>query len=116
MTEILRENVEEKFKWDLSPLCGDDEDFYSKVERANKYLPELKKYEGKLNNKNNIYDFLMLEKEVDELLEPAQQYCFLKNTECLSNEKYNEMQEKLYMMLSEFSMETSFATSEFYEL
>ena len=116
MTEILRENVEEKFKWDLSPLCGDDEDFYSKVERAKKYLPELKKYEGKLNNKNNIYDFLMLEKEVDELLEPAQQYCFLKNTECLSNEKYNEMQEKLYMMLSEFSMETAFATSEFYEL
>ena len=53
MTEILRENVEEKFKWDLSPLCGDDEDFYSKVERAKKYLPELKKYEGKLNNKNN---------------------------------------------------------------
>ena len=52
MTEILRENVEEKFKWDLSPLCGDDEDFYSKVERAKKYLPELKKYEGKLNNKN----------------------------------------------------------------
>lgn len=116
MSDILRENIEEKFKWDLSPLCKDDEDFYKKVEKAKSYLPRLKEYEGKLNNQKDIYDFLILEKEVDEVLEPAEQYCFLKNTECLSSEKYNEMQEKLYMMLSEFSMETSFATTEFYDL
>ncbi len=113
---LTREEIEDKYKWDLSPLCENDEDFYKKINFVKKSLPKLKSYEGKLNNKEDIYSYLMLEKELSKIIEPAEQYCFLKNTECLSDENYNEMQEKLYSMLSEFSVETSFATSELYDL
>ncbi len=116
MSEVNRSQIEEKYKWDLSSLCTSDEDFYDKLEKSKTFLPKLKTFEGKLNNKEAIYDYLMLEEELDKIIEPAHQYCFLKSSEDLSEEKYNEMSEKLSTFGSQLAYETSFAISEIYEL
>lgn len=113
---LIRDKIEEKYKWDLSPLCTNDDAFFAKIAEAKAMLPALKEFEGKLNTIKAVKEYLELDKKVSEVLEPAEQYCFLKNTECLSSDKYNEMQEKLYVFLSDFSVETAFALSEFYEL
>ena len=44
-----RSEIEEKYKWDLTPLCKSDSEFYQKLEKCKEFLPKLKKFEGKLN-------------------------------------------------------------------
>ncbi len=111
-----REEIAKDYKWDLSPLCKEDKDFYQRLEKAKLFLPKLKEFEGKLDNKESVYQYLMLDRELEEILEPIVQYSHLKLTEDLSSEFYNDMREKLHIVLSEMSVETAFATSELFAL
>ncbi len=111
-----RSQISEKYKWDLSYLCESDEKFYQILESLKKYLPKFKGYEGKLNNKKDILSYLKLEEEFDMIANPIALYCHLKGDEILSDEKRNIMQQKLDNLFNEFSIETSFASSELHEL
>jgi len=110
-----RKEIEEKFKWDLSPLESNLK-FEEILLKIKEYLPKFTKYDGKLNNKDTILEFFDLEKEFEEFLYPIELYLGLKIDECLSNDEINEKIEKLEQVLSEFSVETSFSSTELYEL
>lgn len=110
-----RNEVEEKFKWDLSPLKSDLE-FDEILNKIKEFLPKLTKYEGKLNNKDAILEFFKLENEFVEFVYPVDLYISLKRDECLTNNEINEKIEKLDKVLSDFSVETSFSSSELYDL
>ncbi|MBO5022347.1 MAG: oligoendopeptidase F [Clostridia bacterium] len=111
-----RKQIPEKYKWDLTPLCKNDEVFGKTLEKAKAYLPKLKKFEGKLKDKQTILQYLKLDKEFSNLINPIAQYLHLKQDEELSNPKYQLMGEKLSYFLNEVSIETSFASTELYEL
>lgn len=111
-----RRQIAEKYKWDLSPLCKSDEEFYKKLSLVDEYLKEFKKFEGKLNNKKDIWDYLCLSKRFDEEIEPALLYAHLKGDEILSESKRVEMGEKIEYVFSNFSVQTAFASSEIHEL
>lgn len=111
-----RKQIAEKYKWDLNPLCKSDEEFYKKLESVEEYLKEFKKFEGKLNNKNDIWKYLTLDKKFDEEIEPALLYAYLKSDEVLSDSKRAEMKEKIENIFSRFSTETAFVSSELHEL
>ena len=111
-----RSEIQEKYKWDLSPLCKSDEEFYEVLEDAKKYLPKLKRFEGKLNNKKTIAEYLKLDKEFTHLVEPIILYISMKKNEELSNSKYQLMSEKLSFFLNELNIETAFASTELHEL
>ena len=111
-----RSQIKEKYKWDLSPLCENDEMFYQKLELLKTYLPKFKSFEGKLNNKKDILKYLKLEKEFDMIANPVALYCHLKGDEILSEESRNIMEQKLDHLFNEFTIETSFASTELHEL
>lgn len=111
-----RNEIKEEFKWDLTPLCSGEKEFYEKLELAKKYLPRLKKYEGKLKDKKTILEYLKLDKQFSHVVYPILYYIHLKKDEDLANSKYQLMSEKLSHFLSEVSIETSFADTELYEL
>lgn len=111
-----RSEIKEIYKWDLSQLCESEEEFNNKFEKAKKYLPKLKKFEGKLNNKENILSYFKLDKELSHIVYPLYLYAHLKRDEELSNSKYQLMNEKLSFFLNDLSVETSFASTELYEL
>ena len=111
-----RNQINDNFKWDLSPLCSSDEDFYKGLEKVNGYIKKFKNFENKLNNKETILKFYKLDEEFDDLIEPLYMYVHLKHDEILSDRKRNEMSEKISHILSELSVETSFVTTELHEL
>ena len=111
-----RSEIEEKYTWDLTPLCKNDEEFYKKLQKINDYLPKLKAFEGKLNNKETIYEFLKLDEEFSKFVEPIALYAHLRSDEVLSDDSRQEMGEKLSHILNIFSIETSFASSELSKL
>ncbi len=111
-----RSQINEKYKWDLSPLCKSEEEFYARMEKGKKFLPKLKKFEGKLKDKETIWQYLQLEREFSNIINPICQYIHLKQDEELSNPTYQMMDEKLSYFLNEVSVETAFSSAEFYEL
>ena len=111
-----RSEIDERYKWDLSPLCKNNQDFYEKLDKIKQYLPKFKEFEGKLNNKSDIYNYLMLEKEFEENIGPIYLYSHLKSCEILSDNDAQEMSEKISNILNDFSVETSFVASEFKKL
>lgn len=111
-----REEIEEKYKWDLSVLCDNDKDFYQKLDKFKDYLKKFKSFEGKLNNKDSIWEYLKLDEEFSRFAEPVILYAHLKTNEVLSDNSRQEMGEKISNILNEFSVETSFASSELNKL
>ena len=111
-----REEIKEQYKWDLSILCKSTQDFYNKIEKINDFLPQIKAFEGKLNNKDTIYDYLKLDEKFSKFVEPLLLYSHLKSSEVLSDTERQEMSEKLSHILNNVSIETSFASSELNKL
>lgn len=111
-----RQEIEEEYKWDLSPLCSGKEEFYQKVNKINDFLPKIKAFEGKLNNKEDILAYLKLDEQFSKFVEPLALYAHLKSAEVLSDSERQEMSEKLSNILNNISVESSFASSELNKL
>lgn len=111
-----REELDNIFTWDLSPLCKDDEEFYQKIDKIKDYLPKIKAFEGKLNNKKTILEYLKLDDEFSRFVEPLALYAHLRSDEVLSDSNRQEMSEKLSNILDNLSVETSFVSSELNKL
>lgn len=110
-----RKEIEEKYTWDLSSIESKLK-FEEILKKIKEYLPKITKYEGKLNNKDTILEFLILENQFADFITPIEVYLMLKRDECLSNDEINEKIEKIDQVLNEFSVETAFSSSELYDL
>ena len=111
-----RNEIEEKYTWDLSKLCSGKEEFYKNTKQINEFLPKIKAFEGKLNNKESILQYLKLEEEFTNFVEPVALYCQLKSVEVLSDSERQEMKQVLSSVLNNVSIETSFVASELNKL
>ena len=111
-----REEIEEKYTWDLTPLCKNYNDFNEKIEKINDFLPKIKAFEGKLNNKDTILEYLKLDDKFSKYVEPLALYAHLKSDEQLSDSMRQENSERLSNILNNISIETSFVMSELNKL
>lgn len=110
-----RKEIEDKYKWDLSALQSKME-FGEILKKIKSFLPKFTKFEGKLNKKEVILEYFAVEKEFADFIYPIDLYLYLRRDECLSNDEINEKIEKLEQVLNEVSVETSFSSTELYEL
>lgn len=110
-----RKEIDEKFYWDLSPLMS-NLDFDEILKKIKEFIPKFKEFEEKLNKKETILDFFKLEDKFADFVEPIDLYLYLRRDECLSNDEINEKIEKISQVLNEISVETSFSSSELYDL
>ena len=111
-----RNQIDEKFKWDLSPLCKSEKEFLERLENLKPYLEKFKAFIGKLNTKENIWKFLQLDYEFDMKAVPIALYIQLRGDEELSNDRINELNERLSQFFSDFSYQTSFLQTELHKL
>ena len=111
-----RIEIEEKYKWDLTKFCKDDDEFYKRLEKVDNQIKSFKKYEGKLSNESLIFE--CLEKEMALLKEFSliAIYAHLKLCEDNADRKTNEMNEKLSFVSTRFSNETTFIDVEITKL
>jgi len=86
-----RNQIEEKYTWDLSQIFKTDEEVYSTLEQIKPKLNDIKKFKGNLNTADNILKLFELEKEIGLIFEKIQTYAFLKHSENLEETKYVEM-------------------------
>lgn len=104
-----REQIEEKYKWDLSKLtniCEGEKDLFKETEKLS---DELLSCKDKLqNSKDNLYNALEINTKISRNLENLYVYSLLKYYEDTSNDKAQEYKNKIYKFYNEIIEKISF--------
>lgn len=103
-----RNQIQEKYKWDLSTFGVTDENFLDKCEKAKKYMEKIYALDGKLNSDEDLIKLFKLEDGLEELLDPIGIYVHFKQCEDLSLSKYDEMEDYIDKMIVEYDQKTLF--------
>lgn len=111
-----REEIEEKYKWDLTEYSISSEACEKELADIQKKFPEIEKFENKLNSDENIYACLKLESEISQVLSRLYVYSSLKLKENAKNSKAVELSEKVGSVCVNFGTITSFIDVEIGEL
>ncbi len=111
-----RNEIEEKYKWDLSCFGVNDGNFYAKCDEIKKLMEEIYKFKGKLETDDDIYKVMKLDDKIDRLIEPLDMFIHLKSVEDLSLSKYDEMSDFLEKIEIEYNQKTLFVTEKLKKL
>lgn len=103
-----RSEIEEKYKWDLTKFCANDQEFYERLKKVESQIGVFKKYEGKLSDDKVLFECLEKEIALVKEFSHVAMYAHLRLCENNADRASNEMNEKLSFVSSKFSNETSF--------
>ena len=114
MSEIVKErkDIDIKDTWDLSSLFKNDDDFEESLKKLDPKIKNIKNYEGKLNNVDDILAFLNEKNETGRLLSDLFCYASLRKVEDTRNDKALAMYSSAYGKLVEFQTALAFSNPE----
>jgi oligoendopeptidase F len=79
---IERNNIEEKYKWNIDSMYSDKEKIESDIKKVNEIIGEIQKYKGKLaDSKDNLYNALNLSEKASRILQSLYVYTHMKQHE-----------------------------------
>ncbi len=111
-----REEIEGKYKWRVNKIFSSDEEWEEAFEELKKESPSLKNFEGKLNNDENILEYLEKYVDLGIKAEIVYVYAHLKSDEDTSNSKYQAMMNKVDSYMAEFASYTAYFVPEILSL
>lgn len=113
---MLRQEIDDKYKWDLSDIVAGDEAWQTMHDEATQKIKDIAQYQGKLNNAEDILQCLDLNSAISEAIERLYVYAKMKQDEDGSVAKYQALTDKAERLLVQYSAESSFITPELTEL
>lgn len=111
-----RKDIEDKFKWDLSLIFKNINEWNELYNDVEKRIPELKHFTGKLGNFEDLKNYLELQQELDRKISKLHIYSYLKKDEdnrISENIQLNDKASSLYTYINE---NTAFFYPEILEL
>ena len=104
-----REEIEEKYKWDLSSIYKNDDEFLNEMKKLEKEIQNIKKFEkNMMENAQNLYDCLQENLKIDALISKLNLYAHCKYDQDTSDSKYQKYHGKLMNLVSEYEKASSF--------
>ena len=118
MTERLKERneIEEKYKWDLTTLFSSDEEWERALAETDDLLREIMECRGTLHTAQNIRKFLDLETELSGKAENLFCYANLRRSEDTRGETAQSMYARIYGKYVAAVSQTAFAVPEILSL
>ena len=118
MSEKIKERseIEQQYKWDLSSLFKSDEDFEEALKNIDEQINVLAKYQGKLNNADNVLEFLQKETDVLRKVSNIYNYASLRNAENTTDEIAQSMSSRAVGKFVLFQTVTAYVQPEFLAL
>ncbi|MDZ5038495.1 oligoendopeptidase F, partial [Clostridium perfringens] len=102
--------------WKVNKIFSSDEEWEKAFEELKKESPSLKNFEGKLNNDENILEYLEKYVDLGIKAEIVYVYAHLKSDEDTSNSKYQAMMNKVDSYMAEFASYTAYFVPEILSL
>ena len=105
----LREDYEEKLKWNVKDLFASEDDYLKMVDELSSSLEKFKVFKGKLlSSAKTLYDFLSFDNNFNSNLEQVYIYAHIQNDQDTTNTKYQAMYGKAYKLYERYNEETAF--------
>ena len=112
-TQKTRDQIDNKYKWDLTKIYKTDENWYNDFSKVEKEVTKVAEFKGKIvDSAKNLLDYLEFSIEMERKLYKLYYYAHLKFDEDTTNTKYQEMNGKITNLLSYYSELDSFANPE----
>ncbi len=110
---LSRNEIEEKFKWNLSDIYLDDSEWENDFDWVISKIPDYKKFEGKLADyPDSLLACLKLDDEVGIKLERLYLYSMLAKDSDLRDNKYQAMDDRIKSLYSKVTATSSFIKPE----
>ncbi len=111
--EKLRSEIDDKYKWDLSTMYVDDEAWDRDYSYVKNNLTLVDNYKNKLTSSSDtLLSFLKYYLDIDRIYVRLYVYTHLRYYEDVTNEKYNEMKNRIEILTKEVTTTFSFVDSE----
>lgn len=108
-----RSEIDEKYKWDLTKIYKNDDEWYRDYNVLKEEIKEISKYKGILTQSSGtLLSYLDKYNELDRKMEKLYMYSHLNYDADTTNPVYQEMQGKIQNLISNFSDLDSFSTPE----
>ena len=117
MSKILkRDEIDNKYKWDLSPLCVDDEQFDKDVAEVLVLIPSMEAYRGELGDSERLLECFKTENEI--MLKIERLYCYAqeKSDEDTMDNQGQMNSDKASNVYSKFCVASSYIMPEISKL
>ncbi len=111
-----RNEVPDKYKWDISEYCKDDKEFNELYEEAKKMVDELPNYVGCTNDKDKLYEYIKLSTDTNSLIDRLYVYALMLNDQELGISSSQEKVSKIEDLYNNYSINTNFFEPELLEL
>lgn len=113
---MLRNEIEDKYKWDLCDIVKSEEEWNSIFEEVSHAISKIAEFCGKLNCKKNILECLQFNSSVNEQLERIYVFAKMKMDEDSSVAKYQSLTAKAERLVVDYSSAASYITPEITKL
>lgn len=104
---MKREQVAEKYKWNISEIFATDEEWEKKFDEVSKNI-NFSGYAGKLNNKKVLLELLKKVYDFEMQLERLAVYAQMRHDEDATISKYGAYLEKIYGLFSAYATDFAF--------
>ncbi len=112
-----RSEIEEKYKWDLSPIYSSDELWYNDYDEVSKEITKVLDFKGKIvSNAKNLFDYIDFSMNIERKLYKLYYYAHLNFDSDTTNSEYQKMNGKIENLLAEYNKLDSFANPEMMEI
>lgn len=109
---MKRSQIAEKYKWDLSDYCKDDDEFFNRLKNLEEKKDEFKKYENNLSNDEILLEMLNFDSEISKELEILACYAYRRKDENLADKLGQQMKDAFTKVSTQFAVATAFVTPE----
>lgn len=101
------------YKWDLTRIFKDENDYNNSIKRVNEILERIPEYKGRiLENENTLFEILELDTEMDKLLSKIYVYSYLGFYDNMADVKFQQYKESASSLMVKASSVTSFMIPE----
>lgn len=107
-----RSQIEEKYKWDLTPMFASDEKWQGEFDALSAKLPMLDEYAGRLDCEENILACLKLSDELSASYGELYVYAYQRRDEDAGVAKYCAMCDKIDALGVKFGEKSAYITPE----
>ena len=111
-----RKEIADKYKWDLSKIYKDLDEFNSDIEFVKEKIKLFKKYEGITYDSDNLYELLTLTMDTHRVIDKLEAYVSLLCDEDTSINKNQELKERVNNLYSEYAKATYFVDNSILKL
>lgn len=111
--EKTRSEISDEYKWDLTLMYKNEDEYKSDFEELQKCVQNIKKYKGIITkDAKSLIEFLRLDTRINVLLTNLYVYASIKNDEDISNDENKKRYNEISNYYSYMCSETSFVTPE----